>query len=1056
MAHLSQEFLSKYKTQKPPHEVTGMIVYKRTYSRNIESEGRKEEWWETCAREVNSIMDLGLKLTREEMEDLYDSCFNLKCSFSGRAKWQLGTPTVERIGGASMNNCWGVVVDCWKSFVFTFDMLMLGGGVGFNIQRENVYQIPKVKPGVVITRKDTNDADFIVPDSREGWCELLSRVMQAFFETGKGFSYSTVCIRGKGVPIKGFGGISSGPEDLCIGLQKICNVIGNRSGKKIRPIDALDIMNIIADVVIAGNVRRCLPEGSLVHTNRGLVNIENVTINDKVMSYDGKYHKVTNIFNQGVQETVIINHEDGNFECTPNHKMAIMNGVNSFHWKEAKNIVPSDRLLFVKEVCDGIKTSLPVHNYIKPPNSTTCRDITIPQLDENMAWFIGLFHGDGYVRANRKENGFNAFVSLVFDINELNIATKAREQLLRFNDQFNVTLQKRKNENSYEVMCVSKQLAWYFDTHIKKPNTCIVVPDFIKYANPNIRLAYLSGVLDSDGAANNRPVALVSSVYLPWVKELQCLLSSCGINSRIKEQTKKWESRKRWQFIHILALVSKRDKEMFSKIPTLCKKIRIGVRSSRSNGYPSEWITDKELITKCGLRQAKRLNCENIPNAKWIPVEVHSIVPGRRINTYDIEVENVHSFLVNGILTHNSAQISVGDMDDVQFLNAKRWDLGNIPNWRKNSNNTIVCNDIKLLPKKYWDNFKKDPKTGYAKGEIYGLLNISLSRKKGRVLDCHRIDPDVYTTNPCGEITLSAVPGTGEGESCNLFTLFISRMENKEQFIKISKLGYKVVKKIASLPYHWENTNKLIHENMRLGISVSGICEWLPKLSREEAANWLDSCYKELEYLDASYSKDNNWPESIKLTTVQPSGTLSKIPNTSPGVHPFYAPYYIQRIRFASEDPLLDKLREANYPIEYQMEFDGTLNTSTSIVSFPMKAPEGSIMAKDMTAVDQMELVKFMNTYWSDNSTSVTVYYREEELDSIKEWLENNYNDYIKSISFLLHSDHGFKQAPMEEIDEITYKKMTKNLKEIDFSLQKEGSFEIDDNECSTGACPIK
>ena len=109
-----------------------------------------------------------------------------------------------------------------------------------------------------------------------------------------------------------------------------------------------------------------------------------------------------------------------------------------------------------------------------------------------------------------------------------------------------------------------------------------------------------------------------------------------------------------------------------------------------------------------------------------------------------------------------------------------------------------------------------------------------------------------------------------------------------------------------------------------------------------------------------------------------------------------------------------------------------------------------------MTAVEQLEWVKRMQTEWADNAVSVTVYYRKEELPSIKEWLSENYTTGVKSVSFLLHSDHNFPFPPYEEISQEEYEKM---LAKVDFSqplvLDASGT-ELDPSECATGACPIR
>jgi hypothetical protein len=113
------------------------------------------------------------------------------------------------------------------------------------------------------------------------------------------------------------------------------------------------------------------------------------------------------------------------------------------------------------------------------------------------------------------------------------------------------------------------------------------------------------------------------------------------------------------------------------------------------------------------------------------------------------------------------------------------------------------------------------------------------------------------------------------------------------------------------------------------------------------------------------------------------------------------------------------------------------------------------VFAKDVTAIDQLEYVKRLQTDWSDNSVSCTVYYRKEELPQIKEWLKKNYNDNVKTVSFLLHSDHGFDQAPLEEISKEKYEEMIKDITPItDVSLQ-ESDLELN-IECEGGACPVK
>ncbi len=294
----------------------------------------------------------------------------------------------------------------------------------------------------------------------------------------------------------------------------------------------------------------------------------------------------------------------------------------------------------------------------------------------------------------------------------------------------------------------------------------------------------------------------------------------------------------------------------------------------------------------------------------------------------------------------------------------------------------------------------------------------------------------------CAEISLA------NKECCNLAELYLNNITSVKQLIDCAKLLYKVQKAVSALPFLHEETNRIVHKNMRLGLGVTGVCQSLDKLP------WLDECYTELRAFDKEWSKKRDWPESIKLTTVKPSGTLSLLAGSTPGGHPGFAEFYIRRVRMSSTDALVAMCREHGYHVEYAKNFDGTENHDTVVVEFPCESGGGAVLAKDMSAVKQLELVKQLQTVWSDNAVSVTVYYRKEELPDIKEWLKTNYRDSVKSVSFLLHQDHGFLQAPYSEIDEATYRARIAKVKPLSAANAGEGT--LDSLECAGGACPIR
>jgi len=412
---------------------------------------------------------------------------------------------------------------------------------------------------------------------------------------------------------------------------------------------------------------------------------------------------------------------------------------------------------------------------------------------------------------------------------------------------------------------------------------------------------------------------------------------------------------------------------------------------------------------------------------------------GQYLRSVDcLDIMNIIGMIVVAGNIRRSAQIAIGDYDDVEFLKAKRWDLGSIPNWRNMSNNSVDCPDAKLLPQEFWDT--------YMQGEPYGLVNIALAKRVGRLGETQYPDPNIEGFNPCAEQSLE------DKETCCLAEVYLPNITSYEELKRVVVMLYKVNKHSLTLKCHQKTTEDVVHRNMRMGIGMTGIM-----MATEEQLSWLDPCYKFLRAYDVKYSKANGFPVSIKLTTVKPSGTLSLLGGVTAGVNPATAGrYYIRRIRISSKSPLIEVCRSHGYHVEFQENFDGTLDKSTCVVEFPCSYPEGTVTAEDMTVFDQLKVVKFMQSNWSDNSVSVTAYYNKDELPEIKKYLEENFKDNFKSLSFLLKSGaSGFKQLPYEDISKEQYDYLSKLVKPIrTVEINEEDLEEL--GACGLGGCPIK
>ena len=408
---------------------------------------------------------------------------------------------------------------------------------------------------------------------------------------------------------------------------------------------------------------------------------------------------------------------------------------------------------------------------------------------------------------------------------------------------------------------------------------------------------------------------------------------------------------------------------------------------------------------------------------------------GRCLTSVEVlDIGNIIGSVVVAGNVRRSAEIALGLPNDIDYLSAKRWDLGTIPMHRAMSNNSVVIEDIQELPEEFWEGY-------HGNGEPYGMFNLQTSRTYGRTGELLP-DKTITGTNPCAEI------GLANRESCNLSDIFLPNVESKEELIDIAKLLYKVQKAIASMPYLDRESDDITSQNMRLGLGVTGVAQ------AQKQMDWLDDTYRALREFDKEWSMENNWPESKRLTTVKPSGTLSLLAGVTPGVHPGYSKHHIRRVRMSVGDPLLQYCSDMGYNVEWVKNLDGTVSDRTKLVEFPCTFPEGTVLAENINAIQQLKLQAQLQKKWADNAVSVTIYVKAGELEEVQEYLKHNWVN-MKSVSFLLHSDHGFEQAPLEAISAEKYTQLVSNVRQAEVGPQG-GVSELLDDDCVSGACPIR
>jgi len=397
---------------------------------------------------------------------------------------------------------------------------------------------------------------------------------------------------------------------------------------------------------------------------------------------------------------------------------------------------------------------------------------------------------------------------------------------------------------------------------------------------------------------------------------------------------------------------------------------------------------------------------------------------GEQISSTDItDIMNMIGVCVVAGNVRRSAEIAIGGHEDTDFITMKDYNKHPeaVMTHRWASNNSIFAEVGKTDYKKLADSIALNGEPG-----LVWLNNI---RNFGRIKDGHNAsDYKAMGVNPCGEQTLESM------ELCCLVETFPSRHESWEEYRQTLKYAYLYAKSVTLIPTHWEETNAVLMKNRRIGTSQSGIIDAFVKHGRREVLKWADKGYEYIKELDGIYSDWLCVPRSKKVTSIKPSGSVSLLPGVSPGIHYPHSEYYIRRVRLATDSPLVQKMKDAGYHVEYsQYGANEEDKKKTSVIEFPVKEPYFEKKKDDVSIWEQVKNCVDYQNYWADNNVSITVTFKQDEAKDIPSVLES-YEDQLKAISFLPISEHGYKQAPYEEISEERYNEMVSKITEPDFT----------------------
>ena len=416
---------------------------------------------------------------------------------------------------------------------------------------------------------------------------------------------------------------------------------------------------------------------------------------------------------------------------------------------------------------------------------------------------------------------------------------------------------------------------------------------------------------------------------------------------------------------------------------------------------------------------------------------------GQEITSTDIvDINNLIGKCVVAGSSRRSAELSLGDPDDKEFLNLKNWEVNpkrmGADGWGNLSNNSIAAET--------GGNYDHLIDLMTTNGEP-GLVYLDLARRYGRLIDPpNDRDYRVMGVNPCSEQTLE------NNELCTLVEVFPTRCTDKADFLRTLKFAYLYGKSVTLLPTHWPETNEVMTRNRRIGTSMTGIAQFVENRGWSELRSWSNDGYSEIKKYDIVYSEWLGVRESIKTTSVKPSGTVSLLAGVWPGVHwPVSAGDYIRRTRERVSSPIVPVLKAAGYPVEPDVmdpEF-------TVVISFPTRGPEGR-SERQVPVWEKVHLAANMQRYWSDNAVSATFTFLPEETNQIGSVVKA-FDGQLKTMSFLpLGERANYAQLPYESVSQQTFKDMREKVLPIDWQYLYAGGQDVQDEKfCTNDRCEI-
>jgi len=423
---------------------------------------------------------------------------------------------------------------------------------------------------------------------------------------------------------------------------------------------------------------------------------------------------------------------------------------------------------------------------------------------------------------------------------------------------------------------------------------------------------------------------------------------------------------------------------------------------------------------------------------------------GRKLNAmecHDIVCKTGEVVVVGGV--RRSALISLSNLSDQRLRMAKSgaW-------WDTNPERALANNSVAYTEKPDAGIFMKEWLSLYeSKSGERCIFNRVSAQEKAKQNGRRNADWD-FGTNPCSEIILRP------NQFCNLTEVVVrptdsmNTLLDKVEIATILGTMQATLTNFGYLRKRWQDNTE---EERLLGVSLTGIMDsTLLNKNDSKLVDRLNKLREKAVVVNKEWSSTLGIPQSTAITCVKPSGTVSQLVDSASGIHARHNPYYIRTVRGDNKDPLTEFMKSQGIPNEP----DVMKPDHTTVFSFPMKTAKDAVFRTSMSAIEQLEMWKTYAVHWCEHKPSVTISVKEQEWVNVGNWCWDNF-DYLSGVSFLPFSDHTYKQAPYQDIDEEQYKKLHSEMpKNIDWGKLQD--FEKEDNTkgsqelaCTAGVCEL-